>query len=69
MWGPDVFKIGGGPALLSLLTALGLVAGFGYFIAENSLARVATPRDYPYNGLEKALGGFPARKEPDDVEE
>lgn len=66
MWGPDVHKISGGTSLIALLSALGAVAAFGYFIKLNTLPRVAAPRSYPYNGLEKELGGFPARKEAAD---
>lgn len=69
MWGPDEFKIGGGPALLALMTGLGLVGLFGWFISENTLPLQAARRSYPYGGLEKALGGYPARVEADDVEE
>lgn len=69
MWGPDVHKIGGGPALLALLSALGLVAAFGWVVSENTLPLVAARRSYPHGGLEKALGGFPARKEADDIED
>ncbi|BEI86757.1 hypothetical protein CcaverHIS002_0701030 [Cutaneotrichosporon cavernicola] len=69
MWGPDVFKIGGGAALLALTAALGLVGAFGWFVYETSPPLKAVRREYPYGGLEKALGGYPARKEQDDVEE
>ncbi|KLT43981.1 hypothetical protein CC85DRAFT_284023 [Cutaneotrichosporon oleaginosum] len=69
MWGPDVHKIGGGPALVALLSALGLVGVFGWFVSQNTLPLQAARRTYPHGGLEKALGGYAARKEEDEVEE
>jgi NADH dehydrogenase (ubiquinone) 1 beta subcomplex subunit 8 len=56
MWGPDVHSIPPGKALLQIIVAASLLGGFGYVIYNHNLTSPAAPREYPFNGLEKALG-------------
>lgn len=69
MWSPDQHRIQAGQASLMLAGMLALVGGFAYYVTEHRPQRKATARDYPYNGLEKELGGYSqAREEPIDDE-
>jgi NADH dehydrogenase (ubiquinone) 1 beta subcomplex subunit 8 len=70
MWGPDVHAIGPGTALLQIGVAASLLGVFAYVIYNHNLTSPAAPRSYPYNGLEKALGGInAARAEEPEIDE
>ena len=63
MWGPDVSSIPPQTALYHfLLAALGFV-GFG-FLCKYALVpdKPAVPREYPFSGLIKELGGLEENK-------
>ncbi|WVO16148.1 hypothetical protein L204_103818 [Cryptococcus depauperatus] len=69
MWGPDVHKTSWQSALFQLTTAFSLIGVVAYVLIENRPERPAIARDYPYNGLERELGGVNvARKEQVDEE-
>ncbi|KAI9639762.1 uncharacterized protein MKK02DRAFT_40087 [Dioszegia hungarica] len=62
MWGPDVHKISGGTAVLSLIAAFSAVGAFAYFLTATRIQRPVAAREYPYGGLEKELGGHVAAR-------
>ncbi|WVQ81755.1 hypothetical protein IAT38_003880 [Cryptococcus sp. DSM 104549] len=68
MWGPDLHKTTWYSALGQLTLAFGLLGTFAYTMGVNHLERPAIAREYPYNGLEKELGGFPARIDREEQE-
>jgi NADH dehydrogenase (ubiquinone) 1 beta subcomplex subunit 8 len=57
MWGPDIHKTTPFSALMQLSLALSLVGGFAYILSVTRPESPVAKRDYPYNGLEKELGG------------
>ena len=40
-----------------MTVVLGIMGAFAYFIFQTAPESPAAPRSYPYNGLEKELGG------------
>ncbi|EKD00334.1 hypothetical protein A1Q2_05392 [Trichosporon asahii var. asahii CBS 8904] len=69
MWSPDQHRVEASRAALGIVTMLALVAGFSYYVTIHRPQRKAVARNYPYNGLEKELGGYSqAREEPIDDE-
>lgn len=70
MWGPDVHKTSPGSALLQLSLALSLVGCFAYMLSVTRPEATFVRREYPYNGLEKELGGHQhARVESPDLDD
>lgn len=62
MWGPDVSNISGRSALKQLaVVSLGL-GGFGYLVYKYHPKSPAVPREYPFDGLVKELGGLEENK-------
>jgi len=63
VWGPDVSPIPPQKALFQLsLAALGFV-GFGFFCKYALVPdRPAVPREYPFSGLVRELGGLEENK-------
>jgi NADH dehydrogenase (ubiquinone) 1 beta subcomplex subunit 8 len=62
MWSPDVSNIPPRSALKQVaMVTLGLT-GFGYAVYKFTPEAPAIPRQYPYNGLVKELGGLEANK-------
>jgi hypothetical protein len=63
MWGPDVSRIPPQKALYQLsLAALGFIS-FGFFCKYALVPdKPAVPREYPYGGLVKELGGLEENK-------
>ena len=69
MWSPDQHRVEASRAAIGIVTMLALVAGFSYYVTIHRPQRKAVARNYPYNGLEKELGGYSqAREEPIDDE-
>ncbi|GFZ43895.1 hypothetical protein JCM24511_01615 [Saitozyma sp. JCM 24511] len=70
MWGPDVFSISGGTAVISLIAAFSAIGAFAYLLTSARPLRPVAAREYPYGGLEKELGGHnAARAESEEVDE
>jgi len=62
MWSPDVSPIPASSALKQLaLVTLGLI-GFGYVVYKSAPESPAIPRQYPFSGLVKELGGLEENK-------
>lgn len=62
MWGPDVSAIPQKSAFNQVLAVtLGFV-GFGYFVYKLAPESPAVPRQYPFSGLVKELGGLEQNK-------
>ncbi|WVQ99455.1 hypothetical protein IAU59_006590 [Kwoniella sp. CBS 9459] len=57
MWGPDVHKTSPWSALLQLSIAFSLIGVASYALISTRPERPVAQRSYPYNGLEKELGG------------
>jgi NADH dehydrogenase (ubiquinone) 1 beta subcomplex subunit 8 len=62
MWAPDPPVIPPHIALRQFTIAWLGIIGLGYIIYLNVPERPAIPRQYPYNGLIKELGGLEANK-------
>ncbi|KAK6910033.1 NADH dehydrogenase (ubiquinone) 1 beta subcomplex 8 [Kwoniella mangroviensis CBS 10435] len=68
MWGPDVHKTSPQSALFQLSVAFSLIGLASYVLIKNRPERPVAQRTYPYNGLEKELGGQSYAR-PEEVDE
>ncbi|ORY33972.1 hypothetical protein BCR39DRAFT_517987 [Naematelia encephala] len=69
VFGPDPSPITGSEAVKQVSVAAGLLGIFVYFLYLNSPEAPCVPKAFPYNGLERELGGRPVRAEtPEDDE-
>ncbi|WRT66435.1 uncharacterized protein IL334_003391 [Kwoniella shivajii] len=69
MWGPDVHKTSPSSALLQLSIAFSLIGLASFAFISSRPERPVAQRSYPFNGLEKELGGnIVARQEEVDEE-
>ncbi|GJJ08584.1 hypothetical protein Clacol_002803 [Clathrus columnatus] len=62
MWSPDPPVIEPSSAVRQFAVAFLGIAGLGFWIYKNVPDRVAAPREYPYDGLIKELGGLEENK-------
>ena len=62
MWAPDPPVIPPSLALRQFALAWAGIAGLGYVIYLTVPERPAVPREYPYGGLIKELGGLEINK-------
>jgi NADH dehydrogenase (ubiquinone) 1 beta subcomplex subunit 8 len=69
MWGPDISPVPPQEALYQLsLVALGFIS-FGFFCKYALVPdRPAVPREYPFSGLIRELGGLEENKVGDDLD-
>ena len=62
MWGPDVPVVPPDQALRQFVcVALGFIS-FGFLCKAIAPDRPAVPREYPFSGLDKELGGLKVRR-------
>ena len=63
MWGPDAPVVPPPTALRHFIIAFSSIAAFGMFCKYALVPeRPAVPREYPFNGLVKELGGLEENK-------
>lgn len=63
MWGPDVSVVPPRTALFQFVLAASAFVGFGFFCKYALVPeRPTVPREYPYSGLVKELGGLEENK-------
>jgi NADH dehydrogenase (ubiquinone) 1 beta subcomplex subunit 8 len=60
-WGPDYRPLSGPKALFGISLALGLMGLAGYGVSFLAPELPAVRREFPFNGLEKELGGTGVR--------
>ncbi|WWC70070.1 uncharacterized protein I206_104016 [Kwoniella pini CBS 10737] len=69
MWGPDVHKTTPWSALFQLSVAFSLIGVASYALISNRPERPVAQRTYPFNGLEKELGGKDVAARPEEIDE
>ncbi|KAG0706758.1 Ndufb8, NADH dehydrogenase 19kDa subunit [Suillus ampliporus] len=70
MWGPDTPPVAPQSALFQLSLAISAFVGFG-FLCKYALVpdRPTVPREYPFSGLVRELGGLEENKAREETEE
>ncbi|KAK1924256.1 hypothetical protein DB88DRAFT_489608 [Papiliotrema laurentii] len=69
VWAPDLHKHSGPRAAAGILFMLSLMGAFAYGLSYTVPEIPVVRREYPFNGLEKELGGVPTRAESQEDEE
>lgn len=62
MWGPDVPKVNPATALFHFTIYASLIGGIAYLAYALKPESPVVPREYPYDGLVKELGGLEVNK-------